>query len=365
MKKILPFLIVWAFAMTAHAFSFSATVSTGQTLYFTIVEGTTVKVVAPATVGWNGYTAPTGSLTIPATVVNGGVSYSVTAIDRMAFQNCYGITEVVIPGSVVSIGQRAFAEDTSLVTALLQEGVQRIDLMAFSSCTHLDTIELPSTLTRIAVSAFDNTAYYNNMENWSSEMMLTLGQWVLKVGNTATGTVHVHEGVTGIANNAFLYCRYVEKVVLPSTMRIIGDGAFKDCYALDTLQLHSALPPTLSDDSFDGVEPLPILVVPCSTATAYSAAQGWNAFTIVEAPCPVGIDEVASEARLSVTMVTGGMVVRGAEGERLSVCDMLGRKVCEVSQANSEQYLSLPTAGVYVLLSSSEAIKVSYCNCSR
>ena len=359
MKKILPLLLVWAVSVSAHAFSFSAPATTGQTLYYTVTGDAAVKVVAPATASWGSYSTPTGTLVIPSTVVNGGTTYNVTAIDRMAFQYCYGLTEVTIPGSVVSIGQRAFAEDTLLVTAILEEGIERIDMMAFISCTRLDTIELPTTLTRIAVSAFENTAYYNNSDNWSSEMMLTLGQWVLKVGNQASGTVHVHEGVMGVANSAFLYCRYIDKVVLPSTMRIIGDGAFKDCYEVDTFQLHCNMPPALSDDSFDGLNPLPVLVVPCSTATAYSSAQYWNAFDIVEAPCPVGIEDVESN-RLEVTVVDGGVLVRGAEGMTLTVCDMLGRRVSEVVYASAEQPLTLPTAGIYVLLAGNEAIKISY-----
>ncbi|MBQ8702758.1 MAG: leucine-rich repeat domain-containing protein [Bacteroidales bacterium] len=361
MKKILPFLIVWVLGVPmAHAFSFSAQAPSGQTLYFTVTDGSSVKVVAPATTSWNGYTAPTGVLTIPATVVNEGNSYSVTAVDRMAFQYCYGLTGVVIPGSVVSIGQRAFAEDTLLASVTLQEGVQRIDMMAFISCTRLDTIELPSTLTRIAVSAFENTAYYNNSENWNEDKVLTLGQWVLKVGNLAEGTVQIEEGLVGLANNALLYCRYVDKVLLPVTMRIIGDGAFKECYALDTLQLLCEEPPSLSDDSFDGVEPLPVLVVPCSTATAYGAAQYWNAFSIVEVPCPVAIGEVESAEPLSVAVSAGGIVVRGADGMTLTVSDMLGRTVHHVAHAGAEQFLPLPAAGVYVLRSGSEAIKISY-----
>lgn len=360
MKKILPLLLVWAVSVSAHAFSFSAPATTGQTLYFTIVDGNTVKVVAPVTVGWIGYSAPTGHLVIPATVTNEGTSYSVTAIDRMAFQDCGALASVVIPGSVVSIGQRAFTGDTMLTKAILEEGVQRIDMMAFNSCIRLDTIELPSTLTRIAVSAFENTAYYNNMGNWSSDMMLTLGQWVIKEGNQAVGTVQVPEGIVGIANNAFLYCRYVEKVVLPTTLRFVGDGAFKDCYELDTLQLGCVEPPAVSDDSFDGVNPLPVLVVPCSTATAYNAAQYWNACPIVEVPCPNAIGEVETLSALTVTLLSDGVTVSGAEGAAMTVCDMMGRCIYKVSRAEMQQHLSLPAAGVYVLLAGNEAIKISY-----
>ena len=135
MKKILPLLLVWAVSVSAHAFSFSAPATSGQTLYFTIVNGAAVKVVAPATVGWGGYSAPTGQLEIPATVINEGTTYSVTAIDRMAFQDCGDITSVIIPGSVISVGQRAFTGDTMLTKAVLGEGVQRIDMMAFNACT--------------------------------------------------------------------------------------------------------------------------------------------------------------------------------------------------------------------------------------
>lgn len=365
MKKLLPFLLALTVATAAHAFSFSAPATSGQTLYFTITEGTNVKIVAPVTASWNGYTAPAGHLAIPATVVDGGTTYHVTAIDRMAFQGCTALTSVDIAGSVVSIGQRAFADDTMLHTAILQEGVQRIDMMAFLSCTALDTIELPSTLTRIAMSAFENTAYYNDMENWSSEMMLTLGQWVLKTGNQAVGTLHVHEGVVGIANNAMYYCRNIEMVTLPTTLRYIGDGAFKDCYALDTVQLHSTVPPAISDDSFEDIDPLPVLVVPCSTATVYSSTQYWNAFTrIEEMPCPNAIDDIATASPLMVTVVDGGVMVQGATvGSMLTVCDMMGRRIGGVRCVESESmtFLPLPAAGIYVLLSSDgPAVKISY-----
>ena len=354
-------MMAWVVALSAHAFSFSTVIASGQTLYFTVTGDNTVKVVAPATMSWDGYTAPVGALVIPSSVVHDGVTYGVTAIDKMAFQQCYDLTYVSIPGSVVSIGQNAFAQDTMLVTAVMDEGVQRIDRMAFYGCSALDTIELPSTLTRIAVYAFMNTAYYNNLENWSSELMLTLGEWVLKVRSIATGTVHVHEGVAGVANNAFDLCEGVDKVILPTTMRIIGDFAFKDCSSLDSVILNSVTPPTLSDDSFEGVVPLPILAVPCSTATTYGAAQLWSSFTIVEMPCPVAVDEVEPVAPATVSLVRGGVVVRGAEGGPLTVCDAMGRKVCRVLRASDMQYLPLPAAGVYVLLlPDGGSLKISY-----
>lgn len=360
MKRIVITLIALAITSMASAFSFSAPAVSGQTLYFTVIGVDSVKVVSPA-MNWDGFSSPAGRVVIPSEVDHEGVTYRVLAIDRMAFQNCLSLSSVEIPGSVVSVGQRAFFGDTALTKVLLGEGVRQIDMMAFSACTHLDTIELPSSLMRIAMSAFDNTAYFNNMDHWVDSVMLTLCHWVIKVGNRAVDTLHVPEGIEGIANNAFLFCRYVEKVVLPTTLRVIGDGAFKDCLALDTLRLLAPEPPLLSDDSFDGVNPLPVLVIPCGLAEAYDSAKYWRNFDRVEEmPCPTVIEEVW-EKGITVTSLSEGVLVRGAEGMMLTVFDVMGRRVSSVASAQAEQRLPLPATGVYVLLSSDgRQIKFAY-----
>jgi hypothetical protein len=55
-----------------------------------------------------------GSVNIPSTVTDGGVSYSVTFIGGSAFYGCRGLTSVTIPNSVTSIGNYAFRECSDL-----------------------------------------------------------------------------------------------------------------------------------------------------------------------------------------------------------------------------------------------------------
>ena len=49
-----------------------------------------------------------GTVTIPETVNYDGNTYSVTSIEGLAFALCDGLTSVVIPNSVTSIGEGAF-----------------------------------------------------------------------------------------------------------------------------------------------------------------------------------------------------------------------------------------------------------------
>ena len=51
-----------------------------------------------------------GSITIPSTI--GG--YPVTGIKRYAFENCTGLTAIIVPDSVTNIGNGAFKGCTSL-----------------------------------------------------------------------------------------------------------------------------------------------------------------------------------------------------------------------------------------------------------
>ncbi|MBR5173771.1 MAG: leucine-rich repeat domain-containing protein, partial [Clostridia bacterium] len=80
---------------------------------------------------------------------------NVTFIGGFAFDGCTGITDIVIPDGVTSIGDLTFAGCTNLKNVTLGKGIITIGYLAFSDCTSLESIVIPDTVTEIDDLVFE------------------------------------------------------------------------------------------------------------------------------------------------------------------------------------------------------------------
>ena len=99
MKRMLTILVVSAMLMSfVPAFGLASDAETYGDWKYTVSDG------SATIIGYNGFCS--GELDIPSQI--GG--YRVTSIGDCAFEWCDGLTSVVIPDSVTSIGDYAFSE---------------------------------------------------------------------------------------------------------------------------------------------------------------------------------------------------------------------------------------------------------------
>ena len=82
---------------------------------------------------------------------------SVTTIGDHAFRYCHNLESIVIPDSVTSIGKGAFFECKSLKQVTLPKGLTRIEDHTFELCDSLKDVTIPDGVTWIGDFAFCET----------------------------------------------------------------------------------------------------------------------------------------------------------------------------------------------------------------
>ena len=174
-----------------------------------------------------GYTGEAKKVVIPDKI-NGT---EVISIGNKAFWECTSLTGVTIPEGVTSIGDRAFEDCTSLTSVTIPEGVTSIGNDAFSLCGNLTSISLPKSLTSIGSYGFSGTDLTS----------ITIPENVRSIGCEAfflcdkLKKVVLPEGITRISSRTFAMCSNLTDITIPDSVTSIDEGAFCGCDKLDSI----------------------------------------------------------------------------------------------------------------------------------
>ena len=250
----------WAddFVVTANSVSWTCTV---------IDETTTVKIKPTDT------SAISAEVTIPETVTNSEVVYTVTEIESYAFDRCTGLTSVSIPPSVTKIGSGAFWDCSSLVTYSGGSGVTVIEIGAFQRCSGLTSFTIPSGVTVIEANTFKQSG-------------LT--------------SITIPANVTRICQDAFEECDDLQSVAIPASVTYIDDNPFSGCGKLSVITVDEGNPNYKAVDGVlfskddktlisypKGKEGTTYTIPASVTIIGYSAFSGCSGLTSVTIPASV------------------------------------------------------------------------------
>ena len=262
--------------------------------YYTVLteEGTsgTVSVVKRSAA------IPSGEVTIPASVTQGSVTYSVTSIWDRGFQNCSNLTSITLPESmteiklwafsgcssltnitipdtVTSIGERAFQICKNLTSITLPKSLGIIETYTFYGCTGLTNITVPDNMYYIRERAFYNCTnltsvvlgrgfsdikpdaffgcvnlteiavvednpYFSSLEG----VLFNKDQSTLYLCPNAKGGAYaIPEGVINIEESAFAECENLTSITIPDGVSFIWRRTFEGCSSLTSITIPNSV----------------------------------------------------------------------------------------------------------------------------
>lgn len=244
---------------------------------------------------------------------------SVTTIGDSAFRNCTGLTSVTIPDSVTSLGQGAFADCTGLTAVTIGSGITTLGTYLFDDCTGLVDVAIPVSVTYIdgAFSGCYNLKrvyYAGTREQWDN-IVLAEGE-----DNLPLMEARIYCNTVGIPDEAnrvpeCLYYQVVDgqvtitycdpsasgQLVIPAVIEDcpvnqIGEYAFQNCTDLTGITIPASVT-TIFDYAFDNCTSLTAITIPDGVTTIPNCAFRY-CYALTDVDFGSGLTTIGSNAFL-------------------------------------------------------------------
>ncbi|MGN0811977.1 MAG: leucine-rich repeat protein [Candidatus Coproplasma sp.] len=199
------------------------------------------------------------------------------SIAALACNQCEGITEVIIPDSLIIINERAFEWCIGLKRIEIGSGLSEIGEWAFAYCQNIGEI-----------SVSEDNPMYKAVGN----CLIDTTSDTLVIG-CKNSVIPTDGSVKIIGEYAFFDCLGLTGITIPDTVHTLGFCAFSECYSLETVNIPDSVT-NVARGVFSGCMSLKKLTLPEGVTSIDSVAS--NCIGLTEAIVPDSLTVIGSSA---------------------------------------------------------------------
>ncbi len=267
------------------------------------------------------------SAVIPETVVS---------IGDYAFAYRKNLSEIAIPSSVTAIGSYAFANCENLKTIEVSQSVKSIQSCVFKSCVSL-TKATWRTLVSVPDSVFENCSALTDVKLSNVTKIgkrafsgciglkeIILPQSLTEIGEyafnkTALASITLPQSIDKVGNGWFSDCKYLETVNFDGKIKEIGESAFSGCISLKSFEIPSSVV-SIGNSAFNSCTSLKNIEIPSSVVnigdSAFSSCISLKNIEIPSSVVSIGNSAFSGCSALSEVLFNEGLKAIGEEAFR-------------------------------------------------
>ena len=215
----------------------------------------------------------------------------IECVAAYTFYNCTNLTSVVIPDSVRNVGTYAFyncpitkatipalavsvVKNSSLKEVVITSG-ENIPAFAFSNCSNLTSVVIPDSIISIGENAFYGcTSLVYNTYGTIKYLGNTNNPYLAAIStvNTNFASYELYEQTKILADGLFKNCTRLKSIAIPDSVTNIGLYAFYNCSSLTSIEIPDTVT-SISSGTFYNCSSLESMLLPFVGASATSTGS--------------------------------------------------------------------------------------------